>query len=919
MLAGQFLAPAGVTLADERAAQSTDGSPAVSDAQTTTRPTEPPKPSNREELERRPDGQGKVQFSFQGQPWLGVLEWLADISNLSLDWQELPAGYLNLRTRRSYSVDEARDLINRHLLDRSFTLLKHGEILSVANTRKLDPSLVPRLTPDELENALPHEFVRVTFALDSLTAETAVEELKALISPNGKLISLKSTNRLEAIDAAVNLREIHKLLTEEQSPRGRDRLVREFKLEHVRAADVHPQLQKLLGLDKANASAPASDPAALVQQMAQLIQKGGGAPGLLPAQKQPPPLVQIVVNVRDNSILAHAPADQMAVIAQAIRVIDSPPDKSRSLLRSAHRVQVYPLAVAEPEALIKMLQELGDLDPTTRMQVDKKRRAIVAHASLTDHLTIRTVIDKLDGTVRNFHAIKLHRLEADYVASSIDLVVGGGGDNAKRPPGRDPEDESRRFRVIADVENNRLLLWVNDVELLEVRQLLAELGETPAADTEPISVRVLDNLDPVEAQELLRRLQEVWPGVAPNPLELGPGTNSPETGAREKHPAPDDARPSLKPQSPPALAPGEGPRRPRAAATGANVRALLRLVRLAGSDDGPNHPAAHAAEDRVSDSVPAQALPPAPSEPRPSAPVRIDRDTEGRLIVASRDVAALDLMKKLIGEIGPLHKDFKVFRMKHKNSWAYQIAENLKQFFEEKQKGERPTARFYDPNAGKTIDMARPADSGKQKKPRQPKFIVDVDSNSILAIGANGSQLETIEELIDLYDTAESKDPQPARITRLIKIEHAQARLVGDAVKDVYRDLLGMNESRERGDASRDRRLSEPRYTYVYKAGAAGQDLPETLVKFKGQLSIGVDETSNTLIVSAPEALLEDVVETINALDEAARAATPRIQVVRVGRTVNAGELQKRLQKLLAKPQPQSAPAAQPVAQPAPR
>ncbi|MCY2962699.1 MAG: hypothetical protein NT069_03450 [Planctomycetota bacterium] len=131
--------------------------------ETVTRPELPEIPPDADELKLRPDSDGKLKFNFQGQPWSAVVEWLAEVSGLSLDWQELPAGFLNLRTQQSYSVEEARDLINRHLLDRGFTLLKDGEILSVMKITKLDPSLVPRLEPDELLDAMPHDFVRVTF------------------------------------------------------------------------------------------------------------------------------------------------------------------------------------------------------------------------------------------------------------------------------------------------------------------------------------------------------------------------------------------------------------------------------------------------------------------------------------------------------------------------------------------------------------------------------------------------------------------------------------------------------------------------------------------------------------------------------------------------------------------------------------
>jgi len=72
------------------------------------RPSEPPKPPDPEELKVRPDADGKIRFNFNGQPWQGVLQWLADVSGMSLDWQELPGDYLNLTTQRGYTLDEVR-------------------------------------------------------------------------------------------------------------------------------------------------------------------------------------------------------------------------------------------------------------------------------------------------------------------------------------------------------------------------------------------------------------------------------------------------------------------------------------------------------------------------------------------------------------------------------------------------------------------------------------------------------------------------------------------------------------------------------------------------------------------------------------------------------------------------------------------
>lgn len=141
--------PGAAPQGDAKPGEAKPGEPAKdAGPKTTARPQKPDAPPNPEELKVRPDANGRVRFNFHGQPWLEVLEWLAKISELSLDWQEVPGDFLNLRTQRSYTLDEARDLINRHLLDRGFSLLRRGEVLSVVNLKKLDPSLVPRVSPD---------------------------------------------------------------------------------------------------------------------------------------------------------------------------------------------------------------------------------------------------------------------------------------------------------------------------------------------------------------------------------------------------------------------------------------------------------------------------------------------------------------------------------------------------------------------------------------------------------------------------------------------------------------------------------------------------------------------------------------------------------------------------------------------------
>ena len=158
------------------------------------------------EIRKNPDG--LVAFNIVGQPWEAVLQWLSDASALSLDWQELPGDSLNLITTHEYTMEEARDLINRHLLMRGFTMIVNGEVMSIVRTKELNPAMVVRVTPQELEDLADHTICKVSFNLDSLVADEAVEELKPMLSSAGQIHKLSRTNRLEILDTAISLRHI---------------------------------------------------------------------------------------------------------------------------------------------------------------------------------------------------------------------------------------------------------------------------------------------------------------------------------------------------------------------------------------------------------------------------------------------------------------------------------------------------------------------------------------------------------------------------------------------------------------------------------------------------------------------------------------------------------------------------------------
>lgn len=112
-----------------------------------------------DELKAMVGEDGRVAFQFRNQPWVELVQWLADISGEPLDWLELPGDRVNMRSPGRYTVAETCDLFNRYLLARGYTLLEIDGGLTVAKTDKINPAIVPRVEASELATLQPHTFV----------------------------------------------------------------------------------------------------------------------------------------------------------------------------------------------------------------------------------------------------------------------------------------------------------------------------------------------------------------------------------------------------------------------------------------------------------------------------------------------------------------------------------------------------------------------------------------------------------------------------------------------------------------------------------------------------------------------------------------------------------------------------------------
>jgi type II secretory pathway component GspD/PulD (secretin) len=844
---------------------------------TITRPTDKPVVVDPNRVKLTTDKDGRVQFSYMGQPWSDVLQDYADAAKLSFDWQELPADFLNLTTQRKYTLEEARDLLNRHLLARRFTLIQQGEVLSVVKVANLDSSLVPKVEADDLDERMPHEFVRVRFTLPAtMDPAKAAEDVKALLMPDAKVTPLLETKRLLVIDTVGNLRNVRDLLYSEQMAESQIVKPKVFQIRHRRADYVADQVMIVLGIDKDKRQSPQEQMMAQqaqmqqMQQMQEMMQRGGGRNGggdMAKMMQKDEPKVFITVDRRQNTMLVNAPADLMPVIDRTIAELDVPEGGGVPGDNGTRYMEKYSTVTAGPDSIVTALQEIGNLHPLTQLQTDAKSKTIYAYATASDHETIKRMIDKLDGSGRKPEVIWLpKRLPADDVAGSIMALIGGPKeeDENDRFPfffwggRRNNNDEQPKtaFRVLPDVENNRLLLWVTDNEMAEVKNLIEKLsqradGTLVGADR----VRVLEPRNEEATQRLLERLKGAWSGE--NELEI----EVPEAGILPPEAKAEEGAPAASPE-------GED-----------------KVTQSSGS----KFYLAQVSEGTATEPQPAE-------QKKPKPKVKVTVNDDGQVVIISDDPTAIDQMQELIDQLAPPQPEFKYYRL------VYIASDDMKEILEtyfledlaEDDRNEDWRVRLF---SGRTNgDEEEPATLGKRRKLR---FIDDYYSNTLIVSNASPSQMRVIDKMIKMYDVEMEPKGFDERHTITVKVKYSRAADIAKALKEVYADLLSSKDKEFQGREGQQSSFGAGRSRRYMFGGTGNKD--SVLISFEGTLSIGVDEVSNSLVISAHKGVLESIKDTINVLDQAAEPNTV-VRVHEVNGMMDPQELRRAVMQAMSEP-----------------
>lgn len=908
------------------------------------------------------DGERRLKFNFRFAPWKDVLEWFATQADLSLILESPPPGTFNYTDTRTYSPEEAIDLLNGVLLTKGYVLLRRERLVLLLNLEdELPDPLVELVTPEELDKRGRFELVRCLFPIKKLTPEEAEKEISKLIGPQGKVMTLSQSKQLLIRETAGRLRAIRDLIAAVEDPEAnRNDKLTVVQLKHMTTDELLIAARPLLGLPENINSAP------------------DGA-------------IRISPDVLNSRLLVSGKPDRVEKLEEIVKLLDVPSDKTVEPAKVEQpQLEIYTIGGADSNAVLLVMQTLMTGQADVRLAVDPKTGNLVALATPSQHATIRATLAEMQKDASDIEVFLLRRVDPQIVTVAINKLFGGDEKGAG----------TGAPKVESDPTARQLFVRGTPAQIAQVRSLLQKMGEgdtvAPGTETQDRgNVRTIP-LSGRAAENVIQQLETLWPTVRPNRIRIvrpsGDTGNSafkvkkledspdqPDSTPRERDIPPEllelrrllgpdfpsdiplrDLLPrggsSSKPATPAQPTPGEktpveksppaGKETPRSSDAPKPVtppvpprNAHFERARLfdvvawqnpqGGSDKptpptpGPPAPPSNPGDKPVeTPSKPAETKTPAKkyippikaADPKKAAageePAEIVISIQsGGIVIASQDTDALDAVEALLTTLGEnaagSGKEFTVFYLKYAPA---AVAGALVQEIlgggggdtggggagGGSLLGDLASGMLGDMGGGLLGGLLGGGGGGGGGLASSGPITITPDGRlNALFVKASPVDLEMIEELLKIIDReASPENVQTNAPPRFIPVFNTSADEVATVVRQVYANRLV-------ADTSQPRQPSPEDLLRALRGGGRGGPGGKQEAKSEpSKITIGVDARSNSLIVSAPEPLFQEIKAMVEQLDEAADSNRDEAMKIVTLKSANPLLIQRALQSI---------------------
>jgi len=749
---------------------------------------------------------GGLKFSFDRTPWRDVIKWLADEAELALHIQDLPTGSFTYDDPAEFTVPEAIDRVNLFLLSQGYTLVRSGRLMSVINLG--DPRSLEQL--DALAKLVDQS------ELDKLSDYDVVK----CIFPLGELKAEDAVEELSAL----------KLMTKPAVFAKTNRLMLTDSVAKLKSVRVILNGFEAKTLDNGTVM---KNFALQHVDAEDILTVARPHLGLATGE-----MIGIDVSISSDllgkNIFVTGVDDKVKLIEGLVTSLDKS-DKDVNAEDAPPELKAYEIEGGNVETVYNVLLTLL-AGKTVRLSMDEKASSIVALATPGVQKEIEATVEELQASVAEFEIIPLKNVDpylaVNLLEQMLDLRAPTVISNKK-----DPRELETAYapKIDADATNMRLFVHAKKQDIEIIRQMVEKIDADEGAD-ENAELRIFP-LRGEQAERALETAGKFWREA--NPIILFP-TSTIEESKSERvvaEPEADDV----------------GLNEPKEATQTKDAQDV-QSPRVLGGDGLSRKPV-----------------------------IRCEITAEG-VVMHSYDTIALarfhNQLRTLVGRADLNPSPPVVFYLKHsRTDDAVRMLAELLDGGEavETKDGENSLVNGYLYSSTLSLGSSVTTKEGMTTLTSGTiTVIADSRLNRLIAQGTT-SDIELIESYLKIVDKDNSiTDVETYGKSHLIELQNANANEVAAAIRQAFSGRInaavaptGQGGNPNSGGQQQQQQANSARDQQNPGNGKQKNDQQRSapVRNLEPKMTVAVHESSNSLIVTAPDALYQQVEQLVQLID----------------------------------------------------
>ena len=189
----------------------------------------------------------RIRFNFKNQSWDQVLDWFSRASGLPIVRETpVPSGTIDYLSPRDYDLGEALQLLNILLQTQSVMLRVEADRLHLQKLEDMKRENIPTFVGDLPESITDDQIVTLLLPLVNAAAEPVSQQVAGLVAGYGSVVALRQQNALLVVETAGQVRRLKRLI-DEIDREDVENIVEYIPLRHARATQMVQSLRSLLG------------------------------------------------------------------------------------------------------------------------------------------------------------------------------------------------------------------------------------------------------------------------------------------------------------------------------------------------------------------------------------------------------------------------------------------------------------------------------------------------------------------------------------------------------------------------------------------------------------------------------------------------------------------------------------------------